>query len=135
MITLKAMPKQCNKCKSIIIPPRDRMFTGEVVTCSTCKTVYTLVSWHGLGQLQAGDGMVSIAISLLRAFDKKIRYRIHFLAYDLIYFSDEEIADRYSEIFKATGGSVSWYGEGLLRGRSPEEDIIREGVELFAVSR
>lgn len=135
MISLKAMPKQCNKCKSVIIPPRERCFEGEVVPCTNCKTSYTYVSRFGLGCLEKGDGAVSSGIRFLRYLDTQILYKLHLTAYDLIYFDDEDLAERYSETLRNTGTTVSWYGESLIRGRSPEEDIIREGVEMFAVSR
>ena len=134
MIELKSFAKRCLKCSEPIIPDRPKYYEGESVICPTCLEVLTVVSTMGLFNLLSGNGMVASGSRLLRYLDIKTTLRVKSGSLEILYFEDEDLANRYSEVYNNTGGNTSWYGERLLRGRSPELDIIRDEAELFAVS-
>lgn len=87
----------------------------------------------GLFALLRGSGMVAKGIRLLRYLETRTSRRTKFGTMETLFFANEDLADRYSEVYNQTGGNNSWYGERLLRGRSPNLDIIVDQIELFAV--
>lgn len=130
---VKGMISPCVVCWEPIVPEHNDYYIGEIIKCDNCKTMFSVQEKYGFMNLVKGDLVVARAKCLLRYFEQKVRYRIKLGGSQVLYFSNEYLAESYSQTLKHCGQSTSWYGERLNSGRAYEMDIIYDDIELFAV--
>ena len=135
MNEIQAVAKRCEECGQAIIPPLKAYYEGENVTCKGCGEVYTVAPLMGLFALLRGSGMIAKGIRFLRYLETRSSRRTKFGTEETLFFGEEDLANRYADVYNQTGGHTSWYGESVLRGRSPNLDIIIDERVLYAVSK